>query len=168
MPDATTPPDATISADGTTLRPTLWVDADACPKVIKEIVFRVSARCQLPVVMVANQYLAKPPSALIRCVQVAAGFDMADNYIVQQAQPGDLVITQDIPLAAELVEKGVTALNPRGELYTHDNVRQRLNVRDFMETMRASGEHGGGPAPFSQQDRMRFANALDKWLAKVR
>ncbi len=148
--------------------PTLWVDADACPRVIKEIIFRVSTRRQLPVVLVANQYLAKPPSALVRCVQVEAGFDMADNYIVQQARPGDLVITQDIPLAAELVAKGITALNPRGELYTQENVRQRLNVRDFMETMRASGEHGGGPAPFSQQDRMRFANSLDKWLAKVR
>lgn len=145
---------------------TLWVDADACPKVIKDIIFRVSARLQLPVVMVANQYLAKPASALIRCVQVEQGFDVADNYIVQQAQPGDLVVTQDIPLAAELVEKKVAALNPRGELYTRENVRQRLNIRDFMDTMRASGEHGGGPAPFSQQDRMRFANALDTWLAR--
>ncbi|WP_456238492.1 YaiI/YqxD family protein [Permianibacter fluminis] len=147
---------------------TLWVDADACPKVIKEIIFRVSARLQLPVVMVANQYLAKPASSLIRCVQVEQGFDVADNYIVQQAQPGDLVVTQDIPLAAELVEKKVAALNPRGELYTRENVRQRLNIRDFMDTMRASGEHGGGPAPFSQQDRMRFANALDSWLARRR
>lgn len=145
---------------------TLWVDADACPKVIKEIIFRVSARLQLSVVLVANQYLAKPASPLIRCVQVESGFDMADHYIVQQAQPGDLVVTQDIPLAAELVAKQVAALNPRGELYTRDNVRQRLNVRDFMETMRASGEHTGGPAPFGQQDRMRFANALDKWLAQ--
>ena len=145
---------------------TLWIDADACPKVIKDIIVRASARCQLPVVMVANQALAKPPSPLVRCVQVEAGFDAADNYIVQQAQPGDLVVTQDIPLAAELVAKHITALNPRGELYTAENVRQRLNVRDFMETMRASGIQSGGPAPFSQQDRMRFANALDRWLAR--
>lgn len=145
---------------------TLWIDADACPNVIKEIVYRVSARLQLPVVLVANQYLSKPASALIRCVQVEAGFDAADNYIVQQAQVGDLVVTQDIPLAAELVARQIAALNPRGELYTAENVRQRLNVRDFLDTMRASGVQSGGPAPFSQQDRMRFANALDRWLAK--
>lgn len=145
---------------------TIWIDADACPNAIKEIVYRVSARLQLPVVLVANQYLAKPPSPLIRCIQVPAGFDAADNHIVQQARPGDLVVTQDIPLAAELVAKQIAALNPRGELYTRDNVRQRLNLRDFMDTMRASGAHTGGPAPFSQQDRMRFANALDAWLAR--
>ncbi|MFN4291743.1 MAG: YaiI/YqxD family protein [Permianibacter sp.] len=145
---------------------TLWIDADACPNVIKAIIFRVSARLRLPVVMVANQHLSKPPSPLIRCIRVEAGFDMADNYIVQQARPGDLVVTQDIPLAAELVAKRIAALNPRGELYTRENVRQRLTVRDFMETMRASGAHTGGPAAFSQQDRMRFANALDTWLAR--
>ena len=147
---------------------TLWIDADACPNVIKDIIYRVSNRLRLPVVLVANQYLSKPPSPLVRCIHVEAGFDMADNYIVQHAQPGDLVVTQDIPLAAELVAKQVAALNPRGELYTRDNVRQRLNVRDFMETMRASGAHTGGPAAFSQQDRMRFANALDSWLARRR
>lgn len=145
---------------------TLWIDADACPRVIKDIIFRAATRTQTPVVMVANQPQAKPPSPLVRYVVVEQGFDRADHYIVEQAQPGDLVITQDIPLAAELVEKKVAALNPRGELYTRDNVRQRLNIRDFLDTMRASGEHTGGPAPLDQKDRMRFANALDAWLAK--
>lgn len=145
---------------------TIWIDADACPKVIKDIVFRASGRTQTPVTMVANQYLPKPTSSLIRCVQVEKGFDAADHYLVQHSQPGDLVVTQDIPLAAELIDKKVAALNPRGELYTLDNVRQRLNIRDFLDTMRASGEHTGGPAAFSDKDKQRFANALDRWLAK--
>lgn len=145
---------------------TIWIDADACPKVIKDIVFRASGRTQTPVTMVANQYLPKPASSLIRCVQVEKGFDAADHYLVQHSQPGDLVVTQDIPLAAELIDKKVAALNPRGELYTLDNVRQRLNIRDFLDTMRASGEHTGGPAAFSDKDKQRFANALDRWLAK--
>ena len=145
---------------------TIWIDADACPKVIKDIVFRASGRTQIPVTMVANQYLPKPASSLIRCVQVEKGFDAADHYLVQHSQPGDLVVTQDIPLAAELIDKKVAALNPRGELYTLDNVRQRLNIRDFLDTMRASGEHTGGPAAFSDKDKQRFANALDRWLAK--
>lgn len=147
---------------------TLWIDADACPKVIKDIIFRASGRTQVPVVMVANQHLVKPNSPLIRCVQVEKGFDAADHYLVQHSQPGDLVITQDIPLAAELIEKQVAALNPRGELYTTDNVRQRLNIRDFMDTMRASGEHTGGPPAFNEKDKQRFANSLDRWLAKRR
>lgn len=146
----------------------IWIDADACPKVIKDIVLRASERKALPVIFVANQYLPKPPSPHARCVQVPAGFDVADDYIAQNAEPGDLVVTADIPLAADCVAKGVHALNPRGELYTAENVRQRLAMRDFMETMRSSGVQGGGPPPLDQADRMRFANALDKLLARAK
>lgn len=145
----------------------IWIDADACPKVVKDIVLRASERLKLPVILVANQYLPKPPSPHVRTVQVEAGFDMADNYIVRESAPGDVVITADIPLAAELVDKKVHALNPRGELYTAENVRQRLNMRDFFETMRSSGLQSGGPPPLSASDRMRFGNALDKLLAQA-
>lgn len=144
----------------------IWVDADACPKVIKEILYRAAERVGCPLILVANQPLSTPPSRLIRAVQVSAGFDVADNHIVQSANLGDLVITADIPLAAELVEKQVAALNPRGELYTRDNIRERLNMRDFMDTMRASGIQSGGPPPLNQTDRQTFANALDRWLAQ--
>jgi uncharacterized protein YaiI (UPF0178 family) len=144
----------------------IWVDADACPNVIKEILFRAADRVAVPVVLVANQFIQVPRSPHIRTVQVTAGFDVADNYIVQQADPGDLVITADIPLAAEAIAKGCLALNPRGELYTEDNIRQRLNMRDFMDTMRASGIDSGGPPAFSRADRMAFANQLDRLLAK--
>lgn len=144
----------------------IWVDADACPKVIKEILFRAAERIGCPLTLVANQPLATPPSRLIRAVQVSAGFDVADNHIVQQANPGDLVVTADIPLAAELVDKGVAALNPRGELYTRENVRERLNMRDFMDTLRGSGIQSGGPPPLNHGDRQAFANALDRWLAQ--
>jgi uncharacterized protein YaiI (UPF0178 family) len=144
----------------------IWVDADACPKAIKEILFRAAERVRCPLTLVANQALATPPSRLIRAVQVSSGFDVADNHIVQAAQTGDLVITADIPLAAELVDKGVAALNPRGELYTRENVRQRLNMRDFMDTLRSSGVQSGGPPPLSATDRQAFANALDRWLAQ--
>ncbi len=144
----------------------IWVDADACPNVIKEILFRAADRVAVPVILVANQFIQVPRSPHIRTVQVTAGFDVADNYIVQQADPGDLVITADIPLAAEIIAKGCLALNPRGELYTEDNIRQRLNMRDFMDTMRASGIDTGGPPAFSQADRMAFANQLDRLLAK--
>ncbi|HTF86033.1 YaiI/YqxD family protein [Cellvibrio sp. ARAG 10.3] len=146
----------------------IWVDADACPKPVKEILFRAAVRAQVPVILVANQYLSVPPSPLIRAVQVSSGFDVADNHIVQSAQVGDLVITADIPLAAEAVAKGVAVINPRGERYTLDNVRQRLNMRDFMETLRSSGIQSGGPAPYSQQDKQAFANALDRFLAAAR
>jgi len=146
----------------------IWVDADACPNVIKEILFRAADRVAVPVVLVANQFIQVPRSPHIRTVQVTAGFDVADNYIAQQAKPGDLVITADIPLAAEAIAKGCLALNPRGELYTEDNIRQRLNMRDFMDTMRASGIDTGGPPAFSQADRMAFANQLDRLLAKSR
>ncbi len=145
---------------------TIWVDADACPVVIKEILYRAANRRKLPLVLVANQPLQTPPSRHIRSVQVAAGFDVADNYIVQQSQAGDLVITADIPLADEIILKGCTALNPRGELYTRENIRQRLNMRDFMETLRSSGIQTGGPPPLDQRDRQAFANQLDRLLQK--
>lgn len=144
----------------------IWVDADACPKVIKEILFRAADRVAVQVTLVANQAIPVPPSPHIRAIQVASGFDVADNYIVQQVQKGDLVITADIPLASEVIDNGGLALNPRGELYTVENIRQRLNMRDFMDTMRASGIDTGGPPAFSQADRMAFANQLDRLLAK--
>ncbi|MCG7897009.1 MAG: YaiI/YqxD family protein [Candidatus Thiodiazotropha lotti] len=145
----------------------IWVDADACPKPIKEILFRASDRVRIPVVLVANQALQVPPSELIRSVQVSAGFDVADDYIVQQAQPGELVITADIPLAADVIEKGCFVLTPRGERYTADNIRQRLAMRDFLDTMRGSGVDTGGPAAFSHSDRQAFANQLDRLLARA-
>ena len=144
----------------------IWVDADACPRVIKEILFRAADRVSIPVILVANQPLQVPGSRYIRSIQVAAGFDVADNHIVQQAVTGDLVITADIPLAAEVIARGCLALNPRGNLYTEDNIRQRLNVRDFMDTLRSSGVDTGGPASFSQADRQAFANQLDRLLAR--
>jgi len=145
---------------------TIWVDADACPKVIKEILFRAADRVGMPLILVANQPLQVPGSRYIRTIQVGAGFDVADNHIVQQAAAGDLVITADIPLAAEVIAKGCLALNPRGDLYTDDNIRQRLNMRDFMDTLRSSGVDTGGPASFSQADRQAFANQLDRLLAR--
>jgi len=142
----------------------IWVDADACPRVIKEILFRAADRVGVPVTLVANQALQVPRSRYIRSIQVGSGFDVADSHIVQQSETGDLVITADIPLAAEVIAKGCLALNPRGDLYTEDNIRQRLNMRDFMDTMRASGVDTGGPPAFSQADRMAFANQLDRLL----
>ena len=144
----------------------IWVDADACPKVIKEILYRAADRVGMPLTLVANQPLQVPGSRYIRSIQVAAGFDVADNHIVQQAEAGELVITADIPLAAEVVAKGCLAVNPRGDLYTEDNIRQRLNMRDFMDTLRSSGVDTGGPAALSQADRQAFANQLDRLLAK--
>ena len=144
----------------------IWVDADACPGVIKEILFRVADRLQINVTLVANQLLRTPPSRFIRAVQVPQGFDVADQEIVRLAQAGDLVITADIPLAAEVLEKEVFALNPRGEFYTKDNIQQFLSMRSFMDELRSSGVDTGGPAPFSQSDRQAFANQLDKHLAK--
>lgn len=144
----------------------IWVDADACPKVIKEILFRAAERKQVPVTLVANQYLSTPPSPLINAVQVPQGFDVADNHIVEKMAEGDLVVTQDIPLASEVIDKKGVAINPRGELYTPENIRQRLSMRDFMETLRSSGVETGGPGAFSQADRQAFANSLDRFLAK--
>lgn len=142
----------------------IWVDADACPVVIKEILFRAAVRMKIELTLVANHVLRVPASSLIRFVQVPAGFDVADNEIVKRVEKDDLVITGDIPLASEVIEKGAVALNPRGELYTKDNIRARLNMRDFMETMRASGVDTGGPPPLNQKDRQNFANQLDKFL----
>lgn len=144
----------------------IWVDADACPNVIKQILFRAAERVGMALTLVANQALQVPGSRYIRTIQVSAGFDVADNHIVHVAEAGDLVITADIPLAAEVIAKGCLALNPRGELYTEDNIRQRLNMRDFMDTLRGSGIDTGGPAAFSQAERMAFANQLDRLLAK--
>lgn len=144
---------------------TIWVDADACPRVIKDILFRAADRASIPVTLVANQAIQVPRSPHIRSIQVASGFDVADNYIVQNAGTGDLVVTADIPLAAEVIDKECLALNPRGELYTTENIRQRLNMRDFMDTMRSSGVDTGGPPALSQADRMAFANQLDRFIA---
>jgi hypothetical protein len=144
----------------------IWVDADACPKVIKEILYRAAERVKIPLILVANQPLQVPGSRYIRSMQVAQGFDVADNHIVEQIDAGDLVITADIPLAAEVIDKGGKALNPRGELYTEDNIRQRLSMRDFMETLRGSGVDTGGPSALSHSDRQAFANQLDRLLSK--
>jgi uncharacterized protein YaiI (UPF0178 family) len=144
----------------------IWVDADACPNVIKEILFRVADRMQISVTLVANKLLRTPPSRFIRAVQVPDGFDMADREIVRLLESGDLVITADIPLAAEVLDKGSHALNPRGEFYTKNNIEQHLTMRNFMDELRGSGVETGGPAPFSQSDRHQFANQLDRHLTK--
>ena len=144
----------------------IWVDADACPVVIKEILFKASERTKVDMTLVANHSLRIPPSRYITFLQVTQGFDVADNEIVQRLDAGDLVITGDIPLAAEVIEKGGHALNPRGEMYTTDNIKARLTMRDFMETMRSSGIQTGGPAALNQTDRKNFANSLDRFLTK--
>ena len=145
----------------------IWVDADACPKVVKEILYRAADRVGVTVIVVANQALDVPGSPYIQSVQVPLGFDVADNHIAQSAAPGDLVITADIPLAAEVVAQGCMAINPRGELYTEENIRERLNMRDFMATLRSSGVETGGPSSFGQSDRQSFANQLDRFLAGI-
>lgn len=144
----------------------IWVDADACPGVIKDILFRAANRTGTLLTLVANQPIQVPASRFIRTIQVGSGFDVADNEIVKRLEAGDLVITADIPLAAEVIEKGGHALNPRGELYTEENIRARLNMRDFMDTLRASGVNTGGPAAISQRDRQEFGNSLDRFLAR--
>ncbi|NHN39106.1 YaiI/YqxD family protein [Pseudomaricurvus alcaniphilus] len=144
----------------------IWVDADATPKPVKDILFRAAQRQQVTTTLVANQPLSLPNSPYLKSVQVAAGFDIADNYIVQQCQAGDLVITADIPLAAEVVAKGAVAIDPRGEKYSRENIRQRLAMRDFMEEMRSIGQVSGGPKAFNHQDRQAFANSLDRLLSK--
>jgi uncharacterized protein YaiI (UPF0178 family) len=143
----------------------IWVDADACPGVIKEILFRAAERTKTETTLVANQLLRVPPSPYIRALQVPAGFDVADNRIAQEVQPGDLVITADIPLAAQVIEREGFALNPRGEFYTRDNIRERLTMRNFMEELRGSGVDISGPSTFSQGDRQAFAAQLDRFLA---
>lgn len=146
----------------------IWVDADACPGVIKEILFRAAQRTQIMTTLVANQLLRVPPSPYLRALQVPKGFDVADDRIAQEVQPGDLVITADIPLASQVIERGGIALNPRGELYTPANIRERLAMRDMMMELRDSGVELGGPSSFSQSDRQAFAAQLDRFLAKHR
>ncbi len=144
----------------------IWVDADACPAVIKEILYRAAERLRVSLTLVANQALRTPTSSFIKTIQVGAGFDVADKLIVQQLQPGDLVITADIPLAAEAMAKGGHALNPRGELYTPDTIKERLTMRNFMDELRGSGVQTGGPSTLSQRDRQAFANKLDQFLSQ--
>jgi uncharacterized protein YaiI (UPF0178 family) len=145
----------------------IWVDADACPVVIKEILFRAAERTRLPLTLVANQSINIPRSRYISFLQVSQGFDVADNEIVKRMKEGDLVITGDIPLASDVIDKGGMALNPRGELYSANSIKAQLSMRDFMDTMRASGvETGGGPPPLSQADRKAFASHLDRILTR--
>jgi len=145
----------------------IFVDADACPGTVKDILYRISQRTGIEVILVANQPLSIPRIPTVRSIQVSQGFDVADDHIVSLVEKDDLVITADIPLAAEVIDKGGKALNPRGELYTAANIKARLNMRDFMDSMRNSGvQVGGGPPPLSQRDTMEFANAIDRYLAK--
>ena len=144
----------------------IWVDADACPKVVKDILFRAAQRTKTPMTLVANQSMQTPPTPWIKSLRVPPGFDVADNEIVKRVSEGDLVITADIPLAAEVIEKKAWALNPRGEFYSEANIRERLNMRDFMDTMRSSGVQTGGPPPLNQTDRRNFANQLDQFLTR--
>ena len=146
----------------------IWVDADACPQAIKEILFRAAERTQVVTTLVANAALRIPSSAFIKSVRVRQGFDVADHWIVREMSAGDLVITADIPLAAEVIARGAHALDPRGELYSEDNVRERLAIRNLMQELRSTGELIGGPAPFGQGDRQRFANHLDRFLTQHR
>jgi uncharacterized protein YaiI (UPF0178 family) len=144
----------------------IWVDADACPVVIRDILFRAAERTGIALTLVANQYLATPPFKHITSIQVSAGFDVADNEIVKRCEQGDLVITSDIPLAADVIAKGALALSPRGELYTTSNIKARLTMRDFMDTMRSSGIQSGGPPPMGAREKQSFANHLDSLIAK--
>lgn len=144
----------------------IWIDADACPNVIKDIVFRAAERTKTEVTLIANQFIKTPPLKNIQCIVVESGFDVADNEIVRRVETGHLVITSDIPLADEVIAKGALALSPRGEIFTKENIKSRLNIRDFMETMRSSGVQTGGPPALNQNDRKNFAGHLDRWLAK--
>lgn len=144
----------------------IWVDADACPKVIKEILFRAAERRGILLTLVANKPLRTPPSRFVRAIQVAHGFDVADGKIVQELQAGDLVVTADIPLAADVIAKGGLVLDPRGEQYTEENIRERLSLRNFLDELRGSGVETGGPPPLSQGDRQAFANGLDRLLTR--
>lgn len=145
----------------------IWVDADACPVVIKDILFKAAKRTGLQMTLVANQPIRIPPSQNITMLKVGSGFDVADDEIVKRMNAGDLVITSDIPLAADAIEKGGTALSPRGELYTSENIRARLSMRDFMDTLRSSGVNTGGPPALNQSDRKSFAGHLDRILASI-
>ena len=146
----------------------IWVDADACPKVIKEVLYRAATRVKCQLILVANQSLIIPKSPFIKTIRVESGFDVADNFIAQQLQTGDLVITADIPLAAAVLAKGGKALNPRGELYNTETIKQKLTMRDLMDELRGSGIQTGGPPPLSQAERRDFANALDRILSQAR
>ncbi|RDS84204.1 YaiI/YqxD family protein [Dyella psychrodurans] len=146
--------------------PQIWVDGDACPGVIKDILFRAAERARIHVTLVANHTLSRPPSRYIRAITVRGGFDEADNEIVERMHAGDLVVTQDIPLAARVIEKDGVAINPRGERYTPENMAERLSMRNFMEELRGAGVRTGGPSAFHQRDRQAFANQLDRWLAQ--
>ncbi len=144
---------------------TIWIDADGCPAAIREITVRASRRTEIPLVLVANSDLPEPKAPQARNVRVGAGADVADGYIAAHMAPGDLVVTADLPLAAQVVDNGGTALSPRGETYTTENIRQQLSMRDFMDQMRGAGLAGGGPSPQSNREKQAFANALDRWLA---
>lgn len=146
--------------------PQVWVDADACPGAIREILFRAAERARVQVTLVANQWLRTPPSRFIRAVQVQGGYDVADDAIVERVGAGDLVVTQDIPLAARVIERGAVAVNPRGERYTADTIAERLSMRNFMDELRGAGIQTGGPPVFHARDRQAFANQLDAWLAR--
>ncbi len=146
----------------------IWVDADACPNVIKDILFRAADRTQTSVILVANQPMLTPASKFVSSIQVPGGFDVADNEIVKRLQQDDLVITADIPLAAAVIEKGGHAINPRGERYSTDNIKQRLTMRNFMDELRSSGIDTGGPPTLSQNDRQAFANQLDRFLTQAK
>ncbi|UXI68720.1 YaiI/YqxD family protein [Tahibacter amnicola] len=146
----------------------LWVDADACPNVIKEIVFRAAERAQIETILVANQSIRTPPSRFVRSIVVPGGFDEADSAIAERVEADDLVVTADIPLASRVIAKGATALNPRGERYTADTIAQRLSIRNFMEELRGAGVQTGGPAALHPRDRQAFANQLDQWIAQRR
>jgi uncharacterized protein YaiI (UPF0178 family) len=144
----------------------IWVDADACPVAIKEILYRAAERTKTAVILISNHYIQTPPSKFISHILVPKGFDVADNEIVKRSQKGDLVITSDIPLADEVIGKGCLALSPRGELFTKENIKSRLNIRDFMETLRSSGIQTDGPTALSSSDKQAFGNHLDKWLVE--
>lgn len=146
----------------------LWVDADACPNVIKDIIFRAADRAAVETVLVANQYIRTPPSPHIRSLQVPGGPDSADTFIIERTEAGDLIVTADIPLASAVIAKGALALNPRGELYTADSIAQRLSLRNFMDELRGAGVDTGGPAAFHARDRQAFANQLDRLLTQHR
>ncbi|MBZ9569046.1 MULTISPECIES: YaiI/YqxD family protein [Modicisalibacter] len=148
--------------------PSLWVDADACPRAARDIVIRAAERTRTPAWLVANHALPLPPSRWAKGLSVASGLDAADDEIVRRLVPGDLLITSDLPLAMEALDKGAAVMTSRGEPLTADNIRSRVQMRDFMETLRASGEHTGGPKGYSDADRREFANALDRWLARHR
>ena len=144
----------------------IYVDADACPNVIKDILFRAAERARMPTVLVANAWVRTPPSRFVSAVQVPGGLDVADSEIVRRCAAGDLVVTADIPLAALVIDKGAVALNPRGELYTADSIAQRLSMRNFMDELRGAGVNTGGPPVLHARDRQAFGAALDRWLAK--